>query len=278
MTEWVEIGDARLACGDCLEVMEEINSVDMILCDLPYGTTACKWDSVIPFDPLWKHYKRIISDTGSIVLFSSGQFTPSLMLSNPQMFKYKYVWVKRNSTNFVHAKNRPMTKHEDILIFSNAPMGHISQLSEKRMTYNPQGLEGINEYIKSGESRSGTVAGKRPSHKKTFERTHTGYPTDVLWQFDEVAAGKKLHTSEKPVSLLGYLIRTYTNENTVILDNCMGSGTTGVAAMQLGRKFIGIELDPKYFDIACKRIEDAQRQGILFQEPAKPKPKNLKLL
>ena len=248
----------ELIQGDCLEKMKDIpdKSIDMILCDLPYGTTACKWDSLLPQDKLWEQYKRIISDVGSIVLFSSGQFTPYLMASNLGMFKYKYVWIKQNTTNFVHAKNRPMTEHEDILVFSKAPMGHFSQLGERRMTYNPQGLIEINKDIKLGNGRFGTVAGKRPSHKEVFKRTHIGYPTDVLWQFNEVATNKKLHTSEKPIPLLEYLIKTYTNEGDLVLDNCAGSGTTGVACKNLNRNFIGIELDPEYFKIAEKRINE----------------------
>ena len=149
-----------------------------------------------------------------------------------------------------------MTEHEDILVFSKAPMGHFSQLGERRMTYNPQGLIEINKDIKLGNGRFGTVAGKRPSHKEVFKRTHIGYPTDVLWQFNEVATNKKLHTSEKPIPLLEYLIKTYTNEGDLVLDNCAGSGTTGVACKNLNRNFIGIELDPEYFKIAEKRINE----------------------
>jgi site-specific DNA-methyltransferase (adenine-specific) len=256
----------KVICGDCLEVMKDIpdKSIDMILCDLPYGTTACKWDSILPQDRLWDEYKRIISDVGSVVLFCSGQFTPYLMASNLEMFKYKYVWVKQNTTNFVHAKNRPMTEHEDILIFSKAPMGHISQLGERRMIYNPQGLTEINKDIKLGNGRFGTVAGKRPSHKEVFKRTHTGYPTDILWQFNEVATNKKLHTSEKPIPLLEYLIKTYTNEGDLVLDNCIGSGTTAIASIRTKRNWIGIEKDEKYCEIANKRILEELKQQPLI--------------
>ena len=257
----------KIINDDFLEVMKNLpdKSVDMILCDLPYGTTACKWDTIIPFEPLWEQYKRIIKDNGAIVLFSSGQFTPRLMVSNIEMFKYKYVWVKQNKTNFVHAKNRPMTEHEDILVFSKAPMGHISQLSERRMVYNPQGLTEINKNIKAGNSRFGTIAGKRPSHKEVFKRTHTGYPTDILWQFNEVPANKKTHTSEKPVDLLEYLIKAYTNyERDVILDNCCGTGSCLIAAKNTNRNFIGIEKELKYCQIAEQRIKSEQSQGKLF--------------
>ena len=248
--------DLRL--GDCLELMKDIpdGSIDMILCDLPYGATASDWDKLIPSDKLWEQYNRIIKDNGSILLFANGLFEPRVMLSNLKNYKYKWVWIKNNSTNFVHAKNRPLTKHEDILVFSKAPMGHISQLGTKRMKYKPQGLIRVDKTIKAGKGRFGTVAGIRPSHKEEFIREYTNYPNDVLLNFPEVSASKKMHTNEKPIPLLEYLIKTYTNENDVILDNCMGSGSCGVAAVKTGRNFIGIELDEKYFDIAKERIED----------------------
>ena len=200
---------------DCMKVMDGLITkgikVDMILCDLPFGTTASNWDKILPAKELWKKYEQLITDTGSIVLFASGQFMPYLLSSKLSLFKYQWVWVKNNSTNFVHAKNRPMTKCEYILVFSKAPMGHASQLGDKRMTYNPQGLIECNKTIKAGKSRFGTIAGERPSHKSEFVREYTNYPTDVLLDFPETPAGKKLHTNEKPVSLLEYLIKTYTN-------------------------------------------------------------------
>ena len=244
--------------GDCLELMTDIpdGSVDLILCDLPYGTTASAWDKEIPADKLWQQYKRIISDNGSILLFASGLFEPRVMLSNIEDYKYKWVWVKNNSTNFVHAKNRPMTKHESILVFSKAPMGHISQLGDKRMTYNPQGLVVCSKNIKQGNGRFGTVAGERKSHLKSdesFTRKFTNFPTDVLVDFPDLPPNKKLHTNEKPVALLEYLIKTYSNEYDVVLDNCMGSGSTGVACVNVNRNFIGMELNENYFNIARER-------------------------
>lgn len=246
----------KIICGDCLEVMPEIpnNPIDMVLCDLPYGATACEWDKLIPINKLWSEYSRIISDIGSIVLFSNGQFTPRLMSSNLEMFKYKYVWIKNNTTNFVHSKNRPLTKHEDILVFSKAPMGHKSLLKEKRMVYNPQGLIETNQIIKAGKGRFGTVAGKRPSHKKEFKRTHTNYPTDVLIDYPEPSANIKQHTSQKPIALFEYLIKTYTNEGDLILDNCVGSGTTLVASERLKRNSIGIDLLEKWCETSYKRL------------------------
>ena len=257
--------------GDCLEIMKTIpdKSIDMILADLPYGTTACKWASILPHDKLWSEYKRMISGVGAIVLFSSGQFTPYLMSSNLEMFKYKYVWVKQNTTNFVHAKNRPMTEHEDILVFSIAPMGHTTQLRERRMIYNPQGLIEINKNIKLGNGRFGTVAGKRPSHKEVFKRTHTGYPTDILWQFNEVATNKKLHTSEKPIELLEYLIKTYTNEGDIVLDNVAGSFTTAIASENLKRNWICIEKEAEYCAIGEKRIKENRERLLNIDNCAK---------
>lgn len=246
--------------GDCLEIMKDIpdRSIDLILCDLPYGTTASSWDKELPADKLWQEYSRIISNNGSVLLFASGLFEPRVMLSNIDDYKYKWVWVKNNSTNFVHAKNRPMTKHESILVFSKAPMGHISQLGDKRMTYNPQGLVPINKKIKAGKGRFGTVAGIRPSHKSEFLREYTNYPNDVLLDFPEPAANEKVHTNEKPVPLLEYFIKTYSNENETVLDNCMGSGSTGVACVNTGRNFIGIELNENYYNVATERINKAK--------------------
>lgn len=252
--------------ADCLEVMKSIesNSIDLILCDLPYGTTDSNWDKAIPMPLLWKEYDRILTKTGTVVLFSSGLFTPRVMCSNLKDYKYKITWVKRNATNFVHAKNRPMTKSEDILVFSKGSMGHKSQLGDKRMTYNPQGLIPCMQVQKQGKSRFGTVTGNRPSHLKeeeTFIREWTNYPCDVLTDFPDLPPNKKLHTNEKPVKLLEYLIKTYSNENQTVLDNCMGSGSCGEACVNTNRNFIGIELDEKYFNIAKERINGKNKIG-----------------
>ena len=245
--------------GDCIEVMNNLISqgikVDAVITDPPYGTTDCKWDSVIPFDKMWERVNKLLQVGGAVVLFSGGIFTPRVMLSNIDDYKYKYVWIKNNSTNFVHAKNRPLTKHEDILVFSPYPMGHKSLLGDKRMVYNPQGIIPYNKTIKAGKGKFGTVAGVRPSHKEQFVREYTNYPTDVLTDFPEVPAGKKVHTNQKPVELLEFLIKTYTNDGGLVLDFTMGSGSTGVACKKLNRNFIGIELDKNYFKIAKERIE-----------------------
>ncbi len=248
--------------GDCLELMKDIDDgcIDMVLCDLPYGTTACEWDILIPFEALWRQYKRILSPVGSIVLFSSGMFTTQLLCSNPEMYKYKYVWVKNNTTNFVHAKNRPMTSHEDILVFSNAPMGHTSLLGEKRMVYNPQGLKKKRKTTNGKKEKKMNIVGLRPSHVDRVSSTHTNYPTDVLWGFPEPTPHEKVHTSQKSLELCEYLVKTYTNEGDLVLDNCAGSGTTGLACIKAKRKFILMELEKKYVDIARERIEKYQKQ------------------
>lgn len=243
--------------GDCLEVMKDIpdKSVDLVCCDLPYGTTASDWDKAIPMDLLWAQYDRVLTPIGTVLLFANGIFTPRVMLSNLGDYKYRWVWVKNNSTNFVHAKNRPLVKSEDILVFSKGSMGHKDQLGSSRMTYNPQGIIAINKKMHGGtENFTDNLVGKRPSHTDEYVREFTNYPTDVLTDFAEVATTKKLHTNEKPVDLLEYLIKTYSNEGDTVLDNCMGSGSTGVACKHTKRNFIGIELDETYFKIAEDRI------------------------
>lgn len=244
--------------GDCLVEMKKIadKSVNLVLVDLPYGTTASNWDKAIPMDKLWQQYNRVLKDNGTAILFANGIFTPRVMCSNIEQYKYRFVWLKCNSTNFVHAKNRPLVKSEDILVFSKGAMGHISQLGERRMTYNPQGLIQIHKEMHNGKSNfTNTLAGKRPSHTDVYIREYTNYPTDVLDNFPELNPHKKVHPNEKPVNLLEYLVKTYSNEGEVILDNCMGSGSTGVACMNTNRDFIGIEKDDKYFEIAKNRME-----------------------
>lgn len=240
--------------GDCLEVMKGIpdKSIDMILCDLPYGTTASQWDKVIDSSELWKQYERVIKDTGAIVLFSSGQFTNKLINSNERLYRYKWIWFKTKRGNFVNAKNRPMTAYEEICIFSK---GVTANGCDNKMKYYPQGLTAIHKVNKDNGTRFGTMAGKRPSHKETTIQEWTNYPFDVL-QFDSV--GKPVHPTEKPTELLEYLIKTYTLENETVLDNCAGSGTTGVACKNINRNYILIEKEPEYVDIIKKRLETVQ--------------------
>ena len=228
----------RLLHGDCLELMAQIpdGSVDMVLCDLPYGTTQNKWDSVIPFEPLWAHYKRICK--GAIVLTASQPFTSLLVVSALDLFKYAWVWEKSAATGHLNAKRMPMKLHEDVLVFAIGDQ-----------VYNPQGLVPHNKVTRRGSNGGNFGA----SGKENFQEW-TNYPRSIVHFPHE---GKAVHPTQKPVALMEYLIRTYTNEGETVLDNCMGSGTTGVACANTGRNFIGIEKDDKYFAIAQARIEAA---------------------
>ena len=242
----------NLQQGDCLELMKGIpdGSVDMILCDLPYGTSASVWDKVIQSDKLWKQYRRIIKPRGAIVLFASGQFTNKLINSQNDIYRYKWIWEKNRKGNFVNANNRPMTSYEEICVFSKGITANTKN-TDLKMNYYPQGLIEINKTRKHGDTKFGTMAGKRPSHKKVTVQKFTNYPSDVL-SFD--AENKPQHPTQKPVPLLEYLIKTYTHEGETVLDNCMGAGSTGVACVNTGRSFIGMELEEKYFKIAEQRI------------------------
>src|SRR5690554_5707166 len=241
--------------GDCLELMRDLPdaSVDMILCDLPYGTTACKWDSVIPFEPLWEQYKRVAKKNAAIVLTAAQPFTTTLIASNIKMFKYCWVWEKSRKTGFLNAKKQPLRQTEDVCVFY-----------EKQPKYNPQFTTG-HEPTRSG---SGAVKGDGVYRDGLFSEGSKGktdrYPTNIIRERSCHNGYGRLHPTQKPVALMEYLIRTYTNEGDTVLDNCMGSGTTGVACANTGRNFIGIEMDACYFDIAKKRIESAQRQENLF--------------
>ncbi len=240
--------------GDCLEEMKKLpdGCIDMILCDLPYGTTALDWDNQIPLDNLWTQYKRILKSNGAVLLLSSQPFTTDLICANRGWFKYSLVWKKTTSTGFVHAKNKPLKIHEDILVFSPGTTVHKTQ-SKNRMVYNPQMVPG-KPYIKGAPSSNGIL------HKPTkanleFEGTFSDgsrYPNSVL-EFANPNHGS-LHPTQKPVALFEYLIKTYTNEGDLVLDNCIGSGTTAVAAKRTGRHFIGIELSSEYCEIARKRV------------------------
>lgn len=243
--------------GDCLELMKDIpdGSVDMILCDLPYGTTACKWDNVIPFEPLWEQYKRVIKKNGAVVLFGSEPFSSKLRISNLEWFKYDWVWIKNNAVGFVNAKLKPMNRHEVISVFSS---GKTSNGNKNNMPYHPQGLIKYGKHVVSGNKKDKDNTYWRPSLKSSngmeYVQEYTNYPTTVL-NFDKVQ--KTVHPTQKPVLLLEYLISTYTSEGETVLDNCMGSGSTGVACVNTGRNFIGIELDEQYFKTAKSRIEFA---------------------
>lgn len=231
--------------GDCLEVMPTLpdGCADMILADLPYGTTACKWDSVIPFAPLWEQYKRLIKPNGAIVLFGSQPFTSALVMSNPDWFRYEWIWEKTYGGGFLSANHQPMKRHENILVFS-----------ESRPTYTPQKHKGA-AYSRP-RSAGGGYLGDKSSDFSGWITQSDGwrYPTSVL----EIANDKGLHPTQKPVKLLQYFIRTYTNKGETVLDNTMGSGSTGAACIEEGRRFIGIEQDSAYFEIARRRLEAEQ--------------------
>lgn len=238
----------ELIQGDCLELMKEIpdKSIDMILCDLPYGTTQNKWDSVIPFEPLWSHYWRVLKPNGAVVLTAAQPFTSVLVTSQLDRFKYQWVWEKSKVTGVLNAKKQPLRNHEDVLVFYR-----------QQPTYNPQGVVPCSIRANTGRSSSGKSSGNygaiTQTEDGTYGQTQTGYPRSVLKVASE---GKTVHPTQKPVALFEYLIKTYTNEGDLVLDNCMGSGTTGVACKNLNRNFIGIELDPEYFKIAEKRINE----------------------
>ena len=240
---------------DCLEGMKLIpdKSVDMILCDLPYGTTACKWDTVIPFEPLWEQYKRVIKDNGAICLFGSQPFTTELINSQRKIFKYCWYWKKSKPNGWQHSKNRPMTAIEEICVFSLAPMGHASLLGDKRMNYNPQGIESAGEKSIS-KSEHGRILGDRPNQVGKKYEAYTGFPSNVL-EYPNVTGKNAMHPTQKPIELCEYLIHTYTNEGETVLDNCMGSGTTAVACINTNRNYIGFELSEEYCKIAKKRID-----------------------
>jgi len=243
--------------GDCLEKMKEIpnGSVDMILTDPPYGTTACKWDSVIDLELMWEQLKRIIKHNGAIVMTASQPFTSYLVMSNPKWFKYSWVWEKNRATGHVHAKNKPMKQHEDVLVFCEGNTLHKGQ-SKNRMEYYPQGLIELPKGTKRrtrNDSGDSAVMSKRKSHKET-EATHSGYPISIIKFSVDVNNGQRVHPTQKPVALMEYLIKTYTNGGETVLDFTMGSGSTGVACVNTGRNFIGIEKDPSYFIQAMVRI------------------------
>jgi len=247
----------RIYNEDCLEGMKRIpdKSVDMILCDLPYGTTACKWDTIIPFEPLWEQYERIIKDNGVILLFASQPFTTKLIISNFELFKYCWYWIKKKPNGFQHAKNRPMMKVEEICVFSKASMGHESLLGERRMNYKPQGIVPNGKRKITGKEH-GRMMGARPNQIGNEYESFTNFPNNVL-EFDNIWGKSAIHPTQKPVELCEYLIKTYTNEGETVLDNCMGSGTTAVACINTNRNYIGFELDKHYCDIANERIRKA---------------------
>tara|TARA_B100001287_G_C22562822_1_gene472295 strand:- start:4 stop:855 length:852 start_codon:yes stop_codon:yes gene_type:complete len=263
----------KLYQGDCLFLMDNIEdeSIDLILCDLPYGTTDRKgienknsnrvleWDTVIPLDKLWKQYRRILKPRGCVVLTADQPFTSQLVMSNLEWFKYEWIWKKKKTTGFLHANARPMKETEDIVVFSPLGASGASVKANKNMKYNPQGLIEKNVKKKNKASRLGKFLhqpehmgkGNKLLHETEYEQKFTNYPSEII----EFGLDKNtIHPTQKPIALMEYLIRTYTDENDTVLDNCMGSGTTGVACINTNRNFIGIELNENYFNEASNRI------------------------
>lgn len=240
----------KIILGDCLRVMKDIEdkSIDMILCDLPYGTTACRWDSVIPFDLLWKEYNRIC--TGVMVFTGSEPFSSHLRISNIKNYKYDWIWIKNGVTNVGNAKRMPLRNFENIMVFYNKPS-----------TYNPQGLKPFNKIVNKGKSAGGeTIQGENIGNGRgklrsgeDYFQAFTNYPRQTLY-INQNSTGK-VHPTQKPVALFEYLIKTYTNEENTVLDNCIGSGTTAIACLNTNRNFIGIEKDEKYYNLALERID-----------------------
>lgn len=240
----------ELYCADCLDKLPELadKSVDAIIADLPYGITACKWDSPIPLEPLWEQYKRIIKPKGAVVLFGSQPFTSKLVMSNLEWFKYEWIWEKDRATLHMMARKRPLKAHEHLLVFSDGmPL------------YYPQKTRG---------HKPVNVPGRNSKPPRVYARCQTGkggsterFPRTVVKFNTPNSAQGVVHPTQKPVALLAYLVRTYTNEGETVLDNTMGSGSTGVACVQTGRDFIGIEIEREYFDIAQERIAEALKQA-----------------
>ena len=248
----------KLMQGDCLELMKDIpdGSVDMILADLPYGTTACKWDTIIPFEPLWEQYERVIKDNGAIVLTASQPFTSALVMSNPELFRYEWIWTKSKAGNAFLGNEQPLRFHENVMVFSKAK---AHNQAKNKMMYIPQMEERI--HLRNNKPKKWTHSGVY-GEERAFEATKEWGNTPnmlpkTLIEFSNTFGKEKVsHPTQKPVALFEYLIKTYTNEGDTVLDNVMGSGTTGVACKNLNRNFIGMELDEEYFKIATERINE----------------------
>jgi len=236
--------ECQIILGDAITEMSKLknNSIDMILCDLPYGTTQCSWDTIISFEDLWREYERIIKLNGAIVLTASHPFTSNLVMSNPKLFKYSLVWEKSKSTGYLNSKKMPMRSHEDILVFY-----------KKAPTYNPQMTQG-DPYDKGKAHRPTEVYGEQKGEIHVVNNTGLRYPRSVQYFKTAESEGKVFHPTQKPISLMEWLIKTYTNEGDIILDNCVGSGTTAIAALRTNRKYIVIDIDEEYIEITKTRV------------------------
>jgi len=260
----------KLYQGDCLEVLKTIpdKSINLILQDPPYNTTSCdfEWDIFTKIKDFWEQWERVITDNGAIIMFGSQPFSTKLIISNFELFKYEYIWIKSRQTGFAHAKNNPLKAHENILVFSKGQINHIGQ-SKNRMVYYPQGLVKCeikrNGTRKGGRNNSRKIA--RPSNKEQYVAEYTNYPNSIL---NFKSEPKPEHPTQKPLDLIEYLIKTYTLENETVFDGFSGSGTTAVGCLNTNRKFIGTELLEKYFKIAEERINKAiqEKSDNLFSE------------
>lgn len=251
-------GYGKIYLGDCLEVMKQIDdkSIDMILCDLPYGKTACKWDAIIPFEPLWEQYKRIIKVNGAIVLFGTELFSSYLRLSNIKWYKYDWVWNKITARGHLVAKKRPLQQTETISVFGYGIINYYPEMVKRPLDK----IKTSKEY-----ARTDIMGGKQSKENVKLKKYDHWYPKNLLTFSAANSSNTKLHPTKKPVELLEYLIKTYTNENDIVLDNCAGSGTTGIACLNTNRNYILIELDKDYYDAAMKRITFHQAQKKMFR-------------
>lgn len=260
--------------GDCLDILPGMDAggVDLIATDLPYGTTACHWDTVIPFAPMWAAVRHVLKPRGVFLTTASQPFTSALVMSNPDWFRHEWIWRKNNKTGALNAKFIPLKEHENIIAFSDAP-ARSNQFTDYRMQYYPQGIIEDGS-ICHGKHKASAMNNLRGNLQKDYVKTHNNYPTTII-EFDIPA--ESFHPTQKPTALYAYLIRTYSNPGETVLDCCMGSGTTGVAAIETGRRFIGIERDPGYYQIAWKRLK-AAKIPLFVDEPKKREPTQDKLI
>lgn len=253
------MSDIQLFHGDCLEIMPQLpdGSCDCIICDMPYSTTACKWDVQMPLAPLWEQYERLIRDDGAIALFATQPFTTTLIASKMDWFRYMWYWRKGQGSNFQLANIQPLRVVEDICIFSKAKSANGANPTLRYFPIlKPRAVPSHN-----GGGLHTVSLLNRNNMKQIHKTYYTHHPTNVL-EYKRVYGREKVHPTQKPVDLLSYLIRTYTREGETVLDNCMGSGSTGVACVETGRNFIGIEKSETFFNIAKERIERRQKQGV----------------
>jgi DNA modification methylase len=236
--------ESKLILGECIEEMKKLEkeSIDMILCDLPYGTTQCSWDSIIPFKDLWEQYERIIKSNGAIILTAAQPFTSSLVMSNTKLFRYSLVWEKSKSTGYLNSKKMPMRAHEDILVFY-----------KKLPTYNPQMVQGV-PYDKGVAHRPTEVYREQKGEIHVKNENGLRYPRSVQYFKTAESEGKVYHPTQKPIKMFEWLIKTFSNENDVVLDNCLGAGTTAIAALRTNRKYVGIEISEEYYNISKERL------------------------